>query len=407
MSSLFGRATGARSTDRRDRLSRTRLGPDTLRGAALIGLATVTAGLLTLAGCGGKETPPCASCVDAGDAGDSSTDAHVDLDAGDAGLDAESEVDTGVDAGLHCANLPGLYIPGSCSVLSTGVERFTPRYPLWSDGAEKDRFVYLPPGTSIDASNPDAWRFPIGTTFWKHFSREPTAGGTPIRVETRMIQKVSSNGVGSDNWEMRTFAWNATGDEVTETMAVQNNVLGTAHDIPAAPSDCQNCHRTADAVLGFSAIQLNNPSAVGQVTLQYLLSSGRLGSNPPAALTVQSAVVPGTAAEAAALGYMVGNCAHCHNGGVGGAIAVNSFDTFVPIGLMAASDAPVYTTGVGVAASWNAGTYNRIEAQSAATSAVVLRMLSRTNGNQMPPLATEDVDTVGVASVSAWINALP
>ena len=37
--------------------------------AALIGLATVTAGLLTLAGCGGKETPPCASCVDAGDAG--------------------------------------------------------------------------------------------------------------------------------------------------------------------------------------------------------------------------------------------------------------------------------------------------------------------------------------------------
>ena len=36
---------------------------------------------------------------------------------------------------------------------------FAPQYPLWSDGADKRRWIHLPPGTSIDASGPD-WRFP-------------------------------------------------------------------------------------------------------------------------------------------------------------------------------------------------------------------------------------------------------
>jgi hypothetical protein len=48
---------------------------------------------------------------------------------------------------------------------------FTPHYPLWSDGSAKRRWLRLPPGTSIDKSNPDAWEFPRGTKAWKEFSR--------------------------------------------------------------------------------------------------------------------------------------------------------------------------------------------------------------------------------------------
>src|ERR1043165_6412078 len=47
---------------------------------------------------------------------------------------------------------------------------FSPQYPLWSDGAHKRRWIYLPPGTAIDASRLDAWEFPIGTRLWKEFS---------------------------------------------------------------------------------------------------------------------------------------------------------------------------------------------------------------------------------------------
>src|SRR5262245_53059119 len=35
---------------------------------------------------------------------------------------------------------------------------YAPQYPLWSDGASKRRFVSIPEGEAIDASDPDAWR---------------------------------------------------------------------------------------------------------------------------------------------------------------------------------------------------------------------------------------------------------
>jgi hypothetical protein len=56
---------------------------------------------------------------------------------------------------------------------------FSPQYPLWTDGAGKRRWISLPPGTTIDGSDPDAWRFPVGTRFWKEFSFNGQ------RVETR------------------------------------------------------------------------------------------------------------------------------------------------------------------------------------------------------------------------------
>jgi hypothetical protein len=47
---------------------------------------------------------------------------------------------------------------------------FSPQYPLWTDGATKRQWISLPPGTAIDASDPEAWVFPTGTRLWKEFS---------------------------------------------------------------------------------------------------------------------------------------------------------------------------------------------------------------------------------------------
>ncbi|MDX1518428.1 MAG: hypothetical protein R3288_16385, partial [Woeseiaceae bacterium] len=43
----------------------------------------------------------------------------------------------------------GLYEPGTLRVARDKLS-YTPQYPLWSDGAIKKRWLYLPPGTSID-----------------------------------------------------------------------------------------------------------------------------------------------------------------------------------------------------------------------------------------------------------------
>lgn len=78
----------------------------------------------------------------------------------------------------------GLYAAGSSARVRDGILPFSPQYPLWSDGTKKQRWVYLPPGTTVDASNPDEWEFPVGTRLWKEFSLER-------RIETRMIERLA------------------------------------------------------------------------------------------------------------------------------------------------------------------------------------------------------------------------
>ena len=43
----------------------------------------------------------------------------------------------------------GLYADGQVGRIAPGVRAFSPQYPLWSDGAVKRRWIWLPPGTMI------------------------------------------------------------------------------------------------------------------------------------------------------------------------------------------------------------------------------------------------------------------
>src|SRR5262245_31340628 len=88
----------------------------------------------------------------------------------------------------------GLYADIATKRIAADLIAFTPQYPLWTDGASKRRWISLPPGTWIDASDPDAWVFPVGTRFWKEF-----AFGR--RVETRTIERTE------DGWRFATYRW--------------------------------------------------------------------------------------------------------------------------------------------------------------------------------------------------------
>ena len=63
----------------------------------------------------------------------------------------------------------GLYSDWATKTIARDNLPFSPQYPLWSDGAKKSRWVRIPKGAYIDASNPDVWRFPVGTRLWKEF----------------------------------------------------------------------------------------------------------------------------------------------------------------------------------------------------------------------------------------------
>src|SRR5512136_372773 len=63
----------------------------------------------------------------------------------------------------------GLYSDWATKTVAADNLPFSPQYALWSDGAAKLRWLHIPKGGFIDASNPDVWRFPVGTRVWKEF----------------------------------------------------------------------------------------------------------------------------------------------------------------------------------------------------------------------------------------------
>ena len=165
---------------------------------------------------------------------------------------------SGVLAGPMPADPPatlretGLYADFDRRVVDPANIAFAPQYPLWTDGAVKRRWVRLPPGTVINASDPDAWVFPAGTRFWKEFA----FGGRP--VETRYIERLPDG-----QWLFVAYVWSAgrargdagAGNGPARRLSAVGG--GRSHAIPAV-SDCHVCHGTGSApILGFGLLQLS------------------------------------------------------------------------------------------------------------------------------------------------------
>lgn len=264
------------------------------------------------------------------------------------------------------------------------IREFEPRYPLHSDGAVKQRFVYLPGCAAIDASDADHWQMPAGTRLWKHF----VGGG--VRVETRFIHRF---GPGPNDWLFATYAWDATGAHATRVDGGVVDALGTSHDVPPT-SVCLDCHGGAtERVLGFGAVQLPPTSSFLDRTT--LVGEGRL---PRAFLAGFDP--PGDAIDRAALGYLHANCGSCHapENGTSLQLRLRTTDTSV-------LETQVVATAFDVPANRSAVGYPlRVEPGHPETSLLLHRMAIRGDRDQMPPLATEVTDPIGIAAVTAFIG---
>lgn len=290
----------------------------------------------------------------------------------------------------------GLYADWDRKLVAATKRPFTPQYPLWTDGARKQRWIYLPPGSAIDASHPDAWQFPIGTRIWKQF-----AFGT--RTETRFMMRTR------EGWRFATYIWNA--DETEAVRAPREGARGVEvapgvrHVIPGE-GDCRACHGNgATPVLGFSALQLapdRDPNALhreepmpGSLDLEALAAAGQLRDLPARA---RSPRIAGSPIERAALGYLHGNCGHCHRDE--GPVA--------PLGMTLAhviGERPALDTAIARPSKFMAPRA-RIAPGDAAHSVLVARMRSRSPVEQMPPLGTQLVDEAAVQLIATWIDQL-
>lgn len=282
----------------------------------------------------------------------------------------------------------GLYSEIASSRVADGVLAYRPQFELWSDGAQKRRWIELPAGQTIDTSDMDDWEFPAGTKIWKEFSLEGK------RIETRLLFK---KGASSDDWIALAYVWNeAESDAVAAPRGMVDARFG--HDVPAA-GECFACHGGRKGrVLGFSAVQLSAPAAPGEIGLSELVAQGRLSKPPAAPMTV-----PGNDVERPALGYLHANCSHCHNATRPSHDGPRCYDpqsaydfTLRANALDAVANTPTYRTVVG----------SLVVRGHPDDSKLIEKVSKRGFLKQMPPLATERVDDAGVALLRRWVEGL-
>jgi hypothetical protein len=324
-----------------------------------------------------------------------------------------------VDADPATLASTGLCADGACATIAADVHPYTPRWPLWSDGADKRRWIWLPPGTQIDTTDMNAWRFPNGTRLWKEFATE---GG--VRLETRLFTKVAEG-----DWFRVAYAWNEAQTEAREIPLGADDVLGTGHDIPSR-RDCGQCHDRVsvdDRVLGFAAMQLDHDRPDGELDLADLVRLDLLTVPPPEPaagqpffpLPTDVSAGESVATVHAALGYMHANCGPCHSEKSEIFLSDKAhIDTRLEIGRLGGVGAtPAYSTLLGQP-SIQRIPYQPprdaeptrtllVEAGNADRSVLMARFSRYTDAIRMPPLATETTDPDALTLLTAWVEALP
>ena len=285
----------------------------------------------------------------------------------------------------------GLYADFGARTLAPGIVSYVPRWELWSDGAQKKRYLLLPPTTQIDTTFPDDWTFPVGTKVWKEFH----AGGK--LVETRLQWKEPTG------WWMMAYEWLPDGSDAVAMPNGDVNALGTTHDVPSQ-EQCHKCHdNVVDALVGIGAMQLG--ASDGDGTLANLAAAGVLSQ----ALPKTTFDVPGSGVVKDALGYMHGNCGHCHNE-IGGL----RFQMQLRLQVLVADTDPLqtaaYTTAIDKPDVHQFDTDAGLVALSIVPgdpelSELWWRMAQR-GLLAMPPVCTKVVDPVGSKTLHDWIQQM-
>ncbi|GEM_PF-3384907 len=284
-----------------------------------------------------------------------------------------------------------------------GVVLFTINATLYSDGAEKSRWVVLPPGQSAGVAADGNLLMPDGTITIKDFlvPLATTPGATAVMAETRFMVKRNAT-----TWQGYSYEWRADGsdadllpgptDPIPMTVAKVRDFTRTdlsihQHTYPTR-NDCLTCHNTAAGfVLGPQWAQLDKLSDLGSNhghQLSMLTAAGYLSGAPAGTLAaVPSPWDTALPAEARVRAYLHANCAQCHRPGGTGAFMDLRYAT------------PLATT--------NLCLNQRVVPGSPATSRLHIRMAATPgNGAPMPPLARRTVDTQALNLVDQWISSM-
>lgn len=282
----------------------------------------------------------------------------------------------------------GLYDDFAARRLAKGVVPFDVRWPLWSDGAEKQRYLYVPAGKTIDIDDPDQWVFPVGTKAWKEFR----VGGKLI--ETRYVEKTGEPPIG---WRYVAYAWSEDQASAVAAPSGVRDALGTTHDIPDQAA-CEQCHSgTRDGLIGVGNVQQSDGKTLASFT--------SLGILPAVPAEYR---VPGDGVVQEVLGYLHGNCGYCHSD-VGRWSTARGLRLRLPVASSDPAKTPTYLTTINVPMSHSdvdGKPFIGVVPGDPSRSHLYQR-ISKRDFWAMPPIGSEVVDEIAAAKVKTWIEGLP
>lgn len=291
-----------------------------------------------------------------------------------------------------------------------GVTPFKPESELFTDYAQKKRFIWLPTGLKATYVNDySILNLPIGSAVVKNFyyNNVQPSNSTKI-IETRiMIRK-------SGGWIYANYVWN---DEQTEAFLdlngstkqitwTENNVTRTInYDIPAEVK-CAGCHTISNEKrpIGIKPQNLNGNFTYSDGVYNQLskwISLGILENNLPS--NINSVVNYKDASKPLVTrvrSYFDANCAHCHQ--LGG--YADYFD------LKLEFKETTIPANMGVCVSSNhtiPGIEGRIvKPGNLSQSLLYYRITTNDPNYRMPFLGRTIVHDEGAALIAEWINSM-
>ncbi|MCB1730413.1 MAG: hypothetical protein KDI21_08050, partial [Halieaceae bacterium] len=298
--------------------------------------------------------------------------------------------------------------------------------PLFTDYAEKYRFIFVPEGKQAAYNSSNTLDFPVGTIIAKTFTMPRdflNDGAGEEIIETRLLIHRK------EGWKALPFIWREDRGDADLALAGGTRAVSWIHSdgsnrstnyvIPDANS-CKTCHSTVRSESGSGVNQetvlvpigpkarflnrdnLYEGESVNQ--LAYMAQQGVLAGLPDDLDSIDT--VPDWEDTAADLqnrakGYLDANCAHCHSPG---GFASNS-GLFLEYWREVDTSYGICKTPVAAGAG-SGGLRFDIVPGNADQSITSYRMDSNQPDVRMPEIGRTLIHDEGVALVREWINSL-
>jgi uncharacterized repeat protein (TIGR03806 family) len=277
--------------------------------------------------------------------------------------------------------------------------------PLWTEDADKQRWLAIPDGTTITVDAEGHFVLPKGAVLLKTFARDGQ------RLETRVWMNHPDAG-----WRGYSYRWSADGsDALLAADAGEQMPIGSGAErwtIPAR-GQCGQCHQPgSNQNLGLQLAQLDRDFTYPSTGL----TANQLDTLTAVGVLVPQAKPPAPSAqhklvdyrdvsqpvESRARAYLHANCSSCHNAAEG--YCTGDFRIGATEAEMGVCDKT--PNDLGERWGWLPNT-KLVAPGDPERSALWLRLSAPGDADMaMPPLGRHEVHQEGVELIAAWISGL-